>query len=158
MYMEHDVRKSERRKETANWFIAGGIGVLILLSATFAFWSTRRTLEALRLVERTREVRLELERTLVSVVNVESAMRGFQLSGESALLEGSEPNEESARDAIRSLRKLTHDNPSQLERLERLAPLINEKFAFAHETLRCGVNRAPRRGSRSSGRSEASVS
>jgi len=115
---------------------AGCIFVVILLGAIFAYWITGRTRETLRMVDHTRQVRLKLEQVLVSVVNSETAIRGFQLSGEDGLIENLEPNEQSARDAVRALGELTRANAEQQERLQRLAALVEEKIAFSHETLR----------------------
>ncbi len=134
--MEQAVRKRASGRETTSWVIAACICVLILLGAIFAFWSTRRTLDTHHMVDHSRQIRFELERALVSVVNVEAALRGFQLSGEGALVETLEPNEQDSRDALKSLQNLTRDDSGQQERLGRLAVLVEETIAFAHETLR----------------------
>lgn len=110
--------------------------LIILVGAVFAFWSTRRTLEALRMVDHTRQVRLELQRALVSVVNAETAMRGFQLSGESGLIENLENDEAATRDAVQKLRELTRDAAEQQRSLASLALLVDDKIEFSRETLR----------------------
>ncbi len=134
--MEQAVRKPERGSATTSWLFAGCIFVLILLGAVFAYWITGRTLETLRMVDHTRQVRVELEQVLVSVVNTETALRGFQLSGEDGLIESLEPDEQSARDAVRALGDLTRNDVEQQEPLQRLAAMMEEKIAFSHETLR----------------------
>ena len=134
--MEHVVREAGRVKSATAWVTAGCLVALIFMGAVFAYWSTRRTLETLRSVDHTSQVRLELERALVSLLNIETATRGFQLSGEGALIENIASDEEVAWTAIHSLRELTRDNPEQQQHMDRLVPLVVEKLAFAQETLR----------------------
>jgi signal transduction histidine kinase/CHASE3 domain sensor protein len=144
--MDQAVRQLARGKETTSWVFGGCFVVLILLGGVYAFWSTRRTLETLRWVDHTRQVRLELEKVLVAVVNVETAVRGFQLSGQNELVENIDSNEGIARASVGSLQHLIRDNAEQHERLERLAPLIEEKIAVMHEMLRVHAEQGPEAG------------
>ena len=64
--------------------VTGGVALvliaMLLVGAGLAGWSTQRTLETLRLVDHTRQVRLELERLHVAVVSAEGALRGFLIT------------------------------------------------------------------------------
>ncbi len=117
--------------------------MLIFMGAIYAFWSTRRTLETLRKVDHTRQVRFELEKVLVAVVTVETSVRGFQLTGQSESIEDLDPNEQTARDSLQTLRGLIHDNPEQQARLQKLAPLVEEKIAYLRATLRVRTEQGP---------------
>ncbi len=134
--MDETVRQSRPRKETTNWAFGVSLVVLIVLGASYAFWSTRRTLETLRWVDHTREVRLELEKVLIAVVSVESAVRGFQLSGQAELIEGIEAHERTARASLQRLGDLIRDNGEQQKRLKKLIPLVDEKLTHLRSTLR----------------------
>lgn len=113
---------------------SGGYGLalaaLICAGAYYAYWSTERTLKTLQWVGHTRQVQSELEEMLVSVVNAETQVRGYQLTGKEPSIDLFEPSIEKARESFESLRKLTRDNPDQQKRLDRLAPLIVEKITF----------------------------
>jgi CHASE3 domain sensor protein/nitrogen-specific signal transduction histidine kinase len=141
--MEKAVGKPCRGRETTTWVIAGCIAMLILLGTAFAFWTTRRGVETLGMVDHTRQVAMELEEILIAVTNVETAMRGFQLSGESELIEDMEPNELAARTGVKVLQELTRDNPEQQERLKRLDQLVEEKISFSREVLRVHADQGP---------------
>jgi signal transduction histidine kinase/CHASE3 domain sensor protein len=97
----------------------------------------------LRWVEHTRQVRFELERLLVSIVNVETAVRGYQLSGESELIENIEVEEQSSRSSLESLKDLMSDSPVQQERLRRLASLVDEKITVLHKRLQVYQEQGP---------------
>lgn len=144
--MDETVPKLSRGKETTSWVIGVALVVLICLGAGYAFWSTRRTLETLRSVDHTRQVRLELERVLIAVVNVETGVRGFLMAGQRELLDEIGPNEQTARGSLESLQRLLRDNPEQRERLQRLAPLVEEKNALMREMLRVHREQGPEAG------------
>ena len=93
-------------------------------------------LETLRSVDHTLEVRLETERALVGVIDAETAVRGYLLTGKETFLESFEPSLEQARQSLGTLRQLTDDNPKQQERLDRLVPMVEQKSALMHAQLK----------------------
>ncbi len=86
-------------------------------------------LRTLRLVERSLEVRLELEHARAGIIDAETAERGYLLTGKEPFLEMMEPSVQTARHSLDSLRALTLDNPVQQKRLDRLMPLFERKVA-----------------------------
>ena len=68
-------------------------------------------LEALHMVDHTREVRLELEHVWVGMVDAETAERGYLLTGKESFLETFEPSLQLAQRSTESLRILTADKP-----------------------------------------------
>lgn len=134
--MDETAAQSRWRRAATSWALGGAAIVLILLGTGYAFWSTARTLETLRWVDHTRMVRAELERALAAVVHVQSAVRGFQLTGREEMTEGIETSEATAREALAALGELIRDNPAQGARLEKLVPLVDAKLAFLRDTFR----------------------
>jgi len=118
-----------RERETTNWFLGGGLIVLIVLGAVYAFWSTRRTLETLHWVDHTNDVRLELGHVLLGIVDAETAERGYILTGRDSFLKTMAPNLQAARHAMESVRARTTDNPEEQMELDRLMPLFEQKVA-----------------------------
>ncbi len=75
-------------------------------------------------VSHTLEVMSELRTLSNSVSNIESAGRGYLISGDTALRDNLEPQRAAAAETIRRLRTLTTDNPEQKPRLDQLADLL----------------------------------
>jgi len=100
---------------------------LICGGAFFAYWSTLRTMNALQAVDHTREVRLQLETCLVSIVDAETAARGYIISGKDLSLDLFEPSLAEAHQSFVNLRTLVKDNPDQEEQLKQLMFLFEMK-------------------------------
>jgi len=134
--MDQSAPKTVRRRETTNGVIAAVLIVLIILGAGFAFWSTSRMLDTLRWVDHTREVRLELERATVQIVDAETAERGFLLTGKSDFLETFEPSLQAAHASLETLRTRMADNPEQLKHLNHLQPLLEQRIARLRDQIK----------------------
>lgn len=65
----------------------------------------------------------------------ETGQRGFLLTGEEPYLEPYEAAREKVLQALLELRSLTIDNPPQQMRLDRVRPLIEERFAILEEAI-----------------------
>jgi len=134
--MDQNPSKLGRKGERTNRVIAATLIGMIILGAILAFWSTTRMLATLRLVDHTLEVRLELEHTLVGIVDAETALRGYLLTGKESSLESFEPSLKAARRSLESLRKLAADNPEQQKRLDRLMPIFEQRTAQMRDLMK----------------------
>ena len=77
----------------------------------------------------------QAKRLLGSVTDAETGQRGFLLTGEESYLDPYRRALQQAPEELARLRELTRDNPSQQERLDRLAPLVATKLAELAETI-----------------------
>lgn len=80
-------------------------------------------------VRHTQEVKDQLTDILSALVDSETAIRGFILSGEEAALEPYLEARPKLAPGIANLRGLVADNPAQFARLNALEPLLNERLA-----------------------------
>jgi len=103
-------------------------GLVTLLVVTIAFLSILRLRESRRWIEHTHRVHDTLALVLAQVVNAETSVRAYVISGDSGFLETSQGAESLALTGLRQLRSLTADNPLQRQRLPLLERLVDERF------------------------------
>jgi PAS domain S-box-containing protein len=111
--------------------------LVVLASGAVALfaWNARQLTHAHALVDHTHEVLGELEGLRTSVAHVESAMRGFVLTGDPRFLPSAEAEAEPDAHLSR-LRQLIADNPDQIGRLSAITPIVEARLAHAHEAIR----------------------
>jgi PAS domain S-box-containing protein len=80
-------------------------------------------------VVHTYKVREELLTLSSHITSARSEMRGFLASRDPRYLQRYRERSRSAADSLAKARELTHDNPSQERRLERLSPLMTDIWA-----------------------------
>lgn len=108
--------------------IAFGAALLIVISfAVFAFVNARTSLESIRWVEHTHRVESSLTGFFLGILDAETSSRGFLVTGDSSFLAAFEPSLREAERHLHELRELTHDDPGQQQRLQRLQPLFEQK-------------------------------
>ena len=105
------------------------LGAFICGGAFVAYWVTSRMTETLKWVDHTHEVRLELEHALQTVVDAETAERGYLLTGKPIFFQTYNPSLKAARKSLEGLQKLTADNPEQQQQLDYLQDLFEQKAA-----------------------------
>src|SRR5687767_13172874 len=98
--------------------IVGGISYRALLIAR----------ESDRSVQHTREALASLNDFLMTLERIDSAYRGFLLTGRDADLASLSAARVSAAQAVAQIRTLTADNPEQQRQLRRLESLVTQKF------------------------------
>ncbi len=81
-------------------------------------------------VAHTREVIGDLRSTLAALRQAETTQRGFLLTGDPASLADYHRSALDLRLHIEQLRKLTADNPTQQQNLDRLTPLVEKRLAI----------------------------
>jgi CHASE3 domain sensor protein len=113
----------------------GLAGVVLLVIALFGYRSTHHLIENERWVAHTHEVRRLFSQVLVLLVDGETAMRGYVITGNDAFLE---PYTRSAQDLPKTLtdvRSMTADNPEQQRRLQAIADVLRNRMTQMDEMI-----------------------
>jgi len=74
-------------------------------------------------VSHTNKVTANLDRTLLSLVNMETGLRGYAVGGDSKFLEPYEAGKKAFDEVLKETGELVSDNPTQVERLKRLSEM-----------------------------------
>jgi PAS domain S-box-containing protein len=114
--------------------LAALLVVLMILGVT-AFSTVKILSEAWRWEKHTYEVSSELGVLLSNLVDVETAERGYVISGDPQFLEPSNLARPQVDRQLQNLRRLTNDNALQQRRLEQLGPLIKQRLAEAERLV-----------------------
>jgi diguanylate cyclase (GGDEF)-like protein/PAS domain S-box-containing protein len=109
--------------------------VLALVGLTFSYVSGGRYVGAVAWVEHTQQVEQSLESMLSGLKDEESGQRGFVITGNPEFLDQLKQAQNVTDRELDSLGRLMLDNPSQVERLRRFAPLLREKRVFIARTI-----------------------
>lgn len=107
--------------------ITAGLGAIVaifLLLLALAYNNFSRLSEANRWDRHTLEVLLETNHITTSMLQIQTATRGFMLTGNETLVLPIEKEEAEARAHVARSRTLMADNPNQQERLRRLEPML----------------------------------
>jgi signal transduction histidine kinase len=108
------------------------VAALLTSFMGFLSWrSTRLAAEDADKVAHTYAVLGTLDATLKHTTDVETAARGFALTGEEPLLAPFESALPLIASDLDTMRRLTADNPSQQQRLDTLGPQISAALAFS---------------------------
>ena len=115
--------------------------VIIVAVGAAALRSTAATVASARWVAHALEVRGDLEATLADLIDAETGVRGYLITGDTTYLAPYDSAGARLEAHLAGLRALTADNPVQLERLDSLATLVAvrlERFHWTIETRRSG--------------------
>jgi PAS domain S-box-containing protein len=115
-----------------------GLAVSLMVVICFgitAWWSASRNIETTREVEQTRQRLNYFELTLAELLNIETGVRGFVLSGDEKFLEPYLEGLASVQQSIATAERLARDKPDEQQQLRLLEPLIQQKVAFVAETI-----------------------
>ncbi|HXW73023.1 MAG TPA: CHASE3 domain-containing protein [Methylocella sp.] len=115
-----------------------GSGTLLILAAAAAIFASISAPEAERWVAHTYEVKDEAALLVRTLVDAEEGVWAYSLTGKVEYRERSKGVCEDANCALKKLRSLTSDNPSQQLRLDALSPLVDRKFAFMGHVISVG--------------------
>jgi len=102
----------------------GAIVAIILFLLVLAYTNFARLSQANAWNRHTLEVLLEVDRVATSVLQVQTSLRGYLLTGNEALIEPIRAEYANARAHLRRTQALTSDNAAQQERLRRLDTLV----------------------------------
>ncbi|MBL9215950.1 MAG: CHASE3 domain-containing protein [Opitutaceae bacterium] len=105
-------------KKIASGFVLAVV-FLLAIGGT-AWWGAVRMVNTFRWVDHTHEVLYQLESTLVDMLNMQTATRGYLLTGDEKFLEPYQAVSAQIGANFDKLRTLLADNPRQRERMTRL--------------------------------------
>jgi PAS domain S-box-containing protein len=125
------------------WKVGSRFFVLIFVQAAailmFAGWqayrSTTQFAKAAEWQKSTYEILVTLNETLAQFGEVESAERGYVVTGDEAYLSPYREDIKNLDQLIDHLTDLTSSNPSQLQRIQKLKPLVEKRIAAAQEVI-----------------------
>ncbi|HEU4880314.1 MAG TPA: CHASE3 domain-containing protein, partial [Gemmatimonadaceae bacterium] len=112
--------------------IAAGLvtALLVLVVGAMSFWAVTRAAESFEEVNHTGRVLLEQQKLLASLADVETAARGYVITGDSAFLAPFGAAKKSIPESITKLRALTSDHPEQQTRLDTLESVANDLVGY----------------------------
>ena len=108
-------------------------GVAIVIPVCIGVFSYRRALQEdadQKWVAHTHQVLQELDALPASLLDQETARRGYAITQDPSFLERAGTGLNELQQHLLSLRELTSDNPTQGENLNRLAPLVTARLAL----------------------------
>lgn len=111
--------------------------LIIVVVGVISYLNIRSSIETNDLVTHTREVLQQLEDTQISLLDAETNVRGFFISGNEDYIPAYQAAADEIPQQIASLRALTADSPQQQASLNQLEPLI----ALRTEQLKSAVDR-----------------
>ncbi|MBD3583040.1 response regulator [Flavobacterium selenitireducens] len=114
-----------------NLIVSFGVSILLLLvSSGAAYLSIRSLLGSTELVDHTNEVIYNLNRGQQVIVDAQTSMRGFIITGKDDYLADYNGAEVRADAYFNKLKELTSDNPVQQNNLRELVPLRLKFFLY----------------------------
>jgi methyl-accepting chemotaxis protein WspA len=102
----------------------GAIIVIIIALLTLAYTNFTKLSTASEWDRHTQEVLLETSQIETALLQIQSAVRGYLLTGDADIAKPVPDEEASARRHLAAVTRLTADNPNQQARLQRLAPIV----------------------------------
>ena len=108
--------------------IAAGLltALLVLVVGAMSFWTVSRAARSFEEVNHSSRVLLELQKVLAELADVETAARGFAITGDSAFLSPLGAAEAAVPVSIARLRRLITDHPTQRVRLDTLESVTRD--------------------------------
>ena len=127
-----------------NVLISSAISISILLVSSIAsFLSIRSLLVSNNLVYHTQEVLYNINEGKAILLESQTSVRGFLVTGKESFLVGLDENEAKSDTFFYTVEELTLDNPIQQKRLVQLKPLRAQYFRFLNQKIqekKNGVN------------------
>ena len=111
------------------------IFIVVVVLGWTSYQSGARFIGTNQWVIHTYNVIVRLSQILSAVQDVEGTSRAFIITGEERYLATYQSSANSLDKLIKEVKELTKDNATQLQRLERLGPLITEKLNISKEGI-----------------------
>jgi PAS domain S-box-containing protein len=118
--------------------ITGGFAIgfaLLALVMALTFNFTLKLYRAAAEVSQARQILTKIEEVEAGMSDLESEQRGYIITGNEGLLEGSEVKDSEVRDCVGKLQKLVADNSHQQPRIRQLATLVAQRISWANQTI-----------------------
>ena len=109
--------------------------VILAIVGAIAYWSTLSLISSLEQRRHSYQVLQQTELVSKLLIDAENGQRGFLLVGSDEYLAPYTAAIAAATDAIARLAELTSDNPRQQARIERLRPLVSDRFKTLAENI-----------------------
>jgi methyl-accepting chemotaxis protein WspA len=106
-----------------------------------SYLSIHRFLETAHMVDHTYQVINQIDELLTELVNVETGQRGYTITGDESFLDPYTAGVAKVPEEIAAIRKLTADNKSQQDLLDKMEPVIAKRLAFAKEMVELERNK-----------------
>lgn len=114
-----------------NLLISFAVSLLILIvSSVASYLSIRKLLETNRMVGHTQEVIYNIKQAEAVMLDAQTAMRGFLITGRASLLTDYQTASARTDQFVGKVEELTLDNPRQQVMLRKLRPLRTEFFSY----------------------------
>jgi len=107
----------------------------IVATLIYAGLANQRNADAVAGVERALELGRNLERLTVAILDEESSVRAYQISGDRKFLAEVGSTRAVYESALRRIQELSRPEPSQAERSQRLARLGADKHAWMRDQV-----------------------
>jgi len=123
------------RKSVEDWLMPFFVtaGVIMVVMGVIGFASLRLQQMTTAWVMHSEKVITTINTLELRISQIESAVRGYVITGDDAYLDGSVLNAGEARDKLNELRLLVVDNPGQIKRVIELSPAVQAKLALNEE-------------------------
>ena len=108
---------------------------LLAIVFFFAFRSMSSLTDALKWEKHTQEVLLQLDETMILMLNAETGARGFMISGDEKYLEPYTSAKQRIEQNIEELKVLVEDNEAQKQRESQLENTINQRMSFLAQRI-----------------------
>ncbi len=113
------------------------VGFLALLASNgVSLWAAALLDEQMAAVEHTRDVRRVLDQTERSIIEAESAQRSYLITREEMYARQEASARAEAADSFGRLRDLISDNPEQVDRLDEVRPIMDERLQLTQQIVR----------------------
>ncbi len=126
-------RRTKVEKQIITWFVVATL--IIITIGVISVKSTQKLQEASNQVNHTQVVMLKTEEIVTSLKEMEAAVRGYALTGDTAYLEVFGNANSSLPLALQDIRKLTSGNPEQSGYILTLSNLVAGKTRIDSNTI-----------------------
>ena len=113
---------------------------LLAVVVFFSFRSMYSLTEAMNWEKDTQQILLQLDETLILMLNAETGVRGFLISGDETFLQSYKQTDEKTEQNISKLKTLVSDNSEQAQRVVELESLVNERMDFLAKRIELRKN------------------
>ncbi|TMI84020.1 MAG: hypothetical protein E6H03_02760, partial [Bacillati bacterium ANGP1] len=127
-----------RRRVTLTWanlpirakvLVVVAIPLCALLASAVAYYvNDRVNIQAEQWVGHAQDVRADIQETLIFLLDAETGMRGYLLTGQDLFLRRYEKAAQALPTDVAALKRLVQDQPTQIARMRRMASLVQEQL------------------------------
>lgn len=139
--------------------IAAGFvtAILVLVVGAMSYWALSRAARSFEEVNHASHVLIEQQKLLSGLVDLETAARGYALTGDSSFLDPFYSARTAVPETIKRLRQLTADHQEQEKRLDTLESVAGDQLRFNDHIIRLRTNEGFESASRMIGTGQAKL-